>query len=230
MKLKEQGKVFLNGLIVVLPLLVTAWLVVAGVVWIDQTVRSGIFIAVRTVLPDADPDAIRGAILPGVGVLISIFLTYLVGLLAGSWILRWPLRQAEMVVNRIPLIKSLYSATKDLLQFLGGTRAESRGKPCVVRSDDGALKLLGLVTQEAPEQFMPGEEEDERVAVYVPMSYQIGGYTLFVPQRNVERIEGMSVEQLLKLCMTAGIGEHQAQRPRPDRAIPGEEKSETEGD
>jgi uncharacterized membrane protein len=128
----------------------------------------------------------------------------MIGLLAKSWLFGWLINLGEQMVERIPLVKSLYSAVRDLLQFLGGTREESRGRPAVLKSADGEIVLLGLITQTKPQKFLPDDEE--RIAVYLPMSYQIGGFTFYVPPDRVQEIEGITVEDLLKLSMTAGVG------------------------
>ncbi|MGD2175643.1 MAG: DUF502 domain-containing protein [Candidatus Brocadiaceae bacterium] len=192
MGVRKHAKVFLNGLIVVAPVGITLYAVGAGLWWLDKTVRAGL-------------EEVLHRSFPGLGVLVGMGGIYVAGLLARTWLLRWPLRLAESAVEHIPLVKSLYSAIKDLLQFLGGTEAESRGKPCVLKSDDERVRLLGLVTQRSPGKFL-AEDDEERIAVYLPMSYQIGGFTFYVPPENVREIEGMSVEELLKLCMTAGVG------------------------
>ncbi len=188
MALKKQGKIFLNGLVVVTPLMITVYVVVACVLWLDR--------GVRAILP---------VYLPGVGFVAAILGIYVVGLLARSWLLKWPIRLTEAVVDRIPLVKSLYSAIRDLLRFLGGADAKSRGYPCVVQLGEDQPQLLGLITTETPRELLP-EDAGSRVAVYLPMSYQIGGFTLYMKSDKVRRIEGMSVEELLKLCLTAGVG------------------------
>ena len=149
-----------------------------------------------------------------IGIVVGVIAIYAVGLLARSWLFRWPLRIAEAVVERIPLVKSLYSALRDLLQFLGGQEAASRGKPCVWKASGGRTQLLGLITQEEPQKFLPDDEQG-RIAVYLPMSYQLGGFTFYVPPDEVEEVKGMTVEELLKLALTAGIGARAAKMPAP---------------
>ncbi len=188
MSLKKHGRIFLNGLVVVTPLVITIYVIAACVLWLDRAVQ-----------------ALFPVYLPGVGFAAAIVGIYAVGLLARSWLLKWPIRLTEAVVDRIPLAKSLYSAVRDLLRFLGGADAKSRGYPCVVQLGEEQPQLLGLITTETPPQFA-ADDAESRVAVYLPMSYQIGGFTLYMHSDKVRRIEGMSVEDLLKLCLTAGVG------------------------
>jgi uncharacterized membrane protein len=200
MRLRQHGRIFLNGLIVLVPILIT--------VYVAWTALWGLDMLVRKALKPVWTGPMQGlseAPVPGIGILVGVVAIYAVGLLARSWLLRWPLRIAEGIVERIPLVKSLYSAVRDLLQFLGGQEAASRGRPCVWKAAGGRTHLLGLITQERPQKFLPGDEEG-RIAVYLPMSYQLGGFTFFVPAEEVEELEDMTVEELLKLALTAGIG------------------------
>jgi len=142
--------------------------------------------------------------LPGIGIIVGVAAIYAIGLLARSWLFGGLIGLGEKIVDKIPLVKSVYSAVRDLLQFLGGGKEEERGKPAIVASEDGKVQLLGLITQEQPEKFLPGAEG--RVAVYLPMSYQLGGYTVFMNRDAVQEIEGLTVEDLLKLSLTAGVG------------------------
>ncbi len=190
MDLKKHGTILLNGIVVVAPIIVTAYIVVRGVLWLESRMHDLL-------------QGVLGVWFPGLGILAGVVAIYVVGLLARTWLLRAPIRLAEALVERIPLVKSLYSSVRDLLQFLGGTEAESRGKPCIVKDQDGQALMLGLVTQEKPEKYLP---EGGRVAVYLPMSYQLGGFTVYLPPERVEELPDVSVEELLKLSLTAGVG------------------------
>jgi uncharacterized membrane protein len=204
MDLKKHGRVFLNGIIFLAPMIICVWVVFAAVLGLDRLVRQGMqWCLDKLVSPGTHPWWESAP--PGFGFLLGLVVIYIVGLLARTWLLSWPLRLAEIIVEHIPLIKSLYSAIKDLLQFLGSADKEDRGRPALVRSEDGKVVMLGLITQEKPGRFLP-EGDQERIAVYLPMSYQIGGYTLFVPKDSVEELPELSVEELMKLTLTAGIG------------------------
>lgn len=190
MSLKRHGATLFQGFVVVAPILITAYVVVKALGGLDTMVRSGLqHIGVKP--------------LPGVGIVIGLGLIYMVGLLARIWFFGALMRVGEGLLQRIPLVKTVYSAIRDLLQFLSGAK-EGGARPAVVRPQAGGIALLGLITQEQPEKFLPGGED--KVAVYLPMSYQIGGFTVYVPRDAVEELKGVSVEDLLKLCLTAGVG------------------------
>ncbi|MFO7959038.1 MAG: DUF502 domain-containing protein [Candidatus Brocadiia bacterium] len=184
-------KTFVHGLVVVAPVVITLYVCVQSVTWLDGTIRTAI-----------KP---TGVDIPGLGVFVAFAGIYIIGLLTQNWIFRGLVSLGESIIERIPLVKSMYSAIRDLLQFLGGTDDEEKGRPARISLMDGQVDMLGLVTQKSPENFM-GPEEEGRVAVYLPMSYQIGGFTVFMPEDRVEEISDLSVEDVLKLSMTAGMG------------------------
>ena len=78
-----------------------------------------------------------------------------------------------------------------MLQFVGGPDAKSRGKPCVVQFGPGMPQALGLITTETPRRLLPDDPVD-RVAVFMPWSYQLGGPTLYFPADKVRVIEGLT--------------------------------------
>ena len=200
MNLRRHGTILFQGFAVVAPLIITGYVVVKMLSWLD--------LAARSVL-----EQMGGRSYPGLGVLFGLCVVYLVGLLARHWAFRTVIRWGERLVARIPLVKSLYSAIKDLLQFMGGARSTGGIRPAMLRTQDGSVAVLGLVTQEQPARFLPGAEG--KVAMYLPMSYQLGGFTVYVPRQAVQELEGLSVEDLLKLCLTAGVG---APKPAPPAA------------
>jgi uncharacterized membrane protein len=238
MRLKSAGTTFLNGLVIVAPVLITVYVVGAALWGLDRLVRGGL--ARIDIWPDWLTVGPQGDPIPGIGIVVGVVGIYMVGLLARSWLFGKLISIGESIVERIPLVKSLYSAVRDLLQFLGGTKAESRGQPAAIRDRDGTVLMLGLITQKRPQKFLP--TDGERIAVYLPMSYQLGGYTVYVPPDRVEPMEGVSVEELMKLALTAGVGAAQPAQeaaevvemaggeapegPRPRQAPPGQEPNQ----
>jgi len=190
--MKSVFKTFLQGLVITAPALLTIYVCVKAALWLDSTMGAALE---KLGLPPVH----------GLGVVVALGGVYAVGVLAQTWLFQALIRLAEAILARIPLVKSLYSAVKDLLQFLSGTDAQTRGVPVRLKLVDGKVDMMGLVTQKNPERFM-GDGLEGRVAVYLPMSYQIGGFTVFVPHEHVEEISEMTVEDVLKLSMTAGVG------------------------
>ena len=183
---------FLQGIAVVVPVGVTIYVCSYAMWWLDDTVRTYLERVVHVGVP-------------GIGVVVGLSTIYFIGLLTRSILLRKVGRLGEAVVERIPLVKSLYGALKDMMMFVGGGETAARGVPARLNLMDGRIHMLGIVTQKQPQEQL-GDAEQGRVAVYLPMSLQIGGFTVYVPEENVEYLEDMSVETAMKLSMTAGVG------------------------
>jgi len=207
MNLGKHGAVFFQGLVVIAPIIITVYVAVKALWWLDSTVRDGL-------------QYIGGRSVPGVGVVFGVCVIYLIGMLARYWFFGFVLGLGEKVVEKIPLLKTVYSSVRDLLQFLEGAK-EGGVKPAALKSQDGDTAVLGLITQDNPGRFLPGGED--KVAIYLPFSYALGGFTMYVPRRAVHEIEGMRVEDLLKLCLTAGISaapHGEAQAAKKPTAMP----------
>jgi uncharacterized membrane protein len=101
----------------------------------------------------------------------------------------------------IPLVRSVYSAMRDLLGMFAGH--EESAMQVVAVSLPGNMRLLGFITR-TDFADLPGIAGADEVAVYLPMSYQLGGYTLFVPKSAVTPVE-MSREDAMKFILTAGL-------------------------
>ena len=76
------------------------------------------------------------------------------------------------------------------------------------------MNLLGFVTRSSFDDAPAIPGGDDRVAVYLPMSYQIGGFTVMVPRSSIADVD-MSVEECLRFAMTAGVAENKKRPPRP---------------
>lgn len=191
---RRVSRIFLRGLVVILPIAITLavvyWLVVSA-----EALLGGI---VRLVLPDK-------YYATGVGVLLGVVLVFVAGLTVNVWITRALLDRAEALMERIPIIKSIYGAIRDLARFLSGDHSKERFHKVVVVSVSTDMRLIGFVTREdftnQPHELAPTEDT---VAVYLPMSYQIGGFTLFLPRSQVQPID-MTIEDAMRFTLTAGM-------------------------
>lgn len=140
---------------------------------------------------------------PGLGTILALVLLFLVGLLVQTFLVRFLLDRFETLINRIPLLKSLYSGIKDFVGFVSAPKTKD-SKVVAVTMPDGS-KLIGLVTGEnTAKQLFKGDDAD-RVGVYMPMSYQVSGYTIYVKRDRLEPLD-ISVEEAMRICMTAGMG------------------------
>lgn len=214
---KTQMKILLAGAAVVIPFILSIGVLWYVGVWIDD----GIEQFINWVAGRGEADHI--VISPGLGFLAAVGGIYMVGLLTRVYLFQRLVRVGEWIVSRIPLAKSLYEAVRDLLRFFGGgDQQKEMGRVVIVTLADGQVRMLGILTNEHPsgltgrKQRDAGEQTDaqagnnltrtdQRVAVYLPMSYQLGGFTVYVEPGSVEPVD-MSVEEAMKIAATADVG------------------------
>lgn len=188
---------FLTGLFAVLPIFVT----LALVTWLIGVAESLLGGFIRFLLPS-------GLYAPGMGLVISLLLIFGVGLLMQAVVVRQYLRWFEEQLEKVPLIKTVYGAVRDLTGFFSrGAESRRFGQVVLVQMPGMPVRLLGFVTvSDLPEAGLPlpAAEAADTVAVYLPMSYQIGGYTVFLPRQYLTPLD-MSFEEAMRFLITAGL-------------------------
>jgi len=192
--MKRLSAIFLQGLIALLPLGVT----VLVLFWLGSAAERTLGPGIRWVLRD-------GWYVPGMGVLAGLAFTLFLGLLVNLWGVPQLIRLGEKLIGRIPLVKTIYGAVRDLLGFFaksGGLGAMN--KVVMVSFGDTGIRVVGLLTRETFGDLPPGLGGEEDVAVYVPYSYQIGGFTLIVPRRQIQPLD-MRLEDAMRFVVTAGV-------------------------
>lgn len=190
-------RTFLKGLVVVLPVVVT----VAVLVWLAASLERVLGGLLRLLLPDA-------LYLPGMGIAAGIVLIFAAGVAMQVWFTRKLLLLAERVVERIPLAKTIYSGARDVMRFLSRSSESRELDQVVLVSLPEGMTMVGFVT-DARGVIMDGvaerdADDDPSIAVYFPMSYQIGGFTAFVPRSRVQRVE-MGIQEAMRWVLTAGV-------------------------
>jgi uncharacterized membrane protein len=170
---------FFRGLIVLAPAVVTIyvfWLVFSTV---DQWL---------------------GLRVPGAGIVITIALITLFGFLTSTVLARWVLRLVDAMFNRLPLVRLVYSSTRDLLDAFVGEKRRFDQPVVVSTSADGIEKAFGFVTQGAMERF----GLTDHVTVYLPFSYTFTGVIRIYPTANVKPLTTDSAE-LMAFVVSGGV-------------------------
>jgi uncharacterized membrane protein len=181
----------MRGLVVVLPIGFTIWLLW----WIGSTMESLLRRLILLVVPAEH-------YLPGMGIVAALLLLLAAGTLFNALIVQSALATWERFLDRIPVVKTIYGATRDFVRLLPtGKRSDLRR---VVLARFGEARVIGFVTQDDASELGIVEAKDDLVAVYFPMSYQIGGYTALVPRSRIEPLD-IPVEAAMRLVLTGGI-------------------------
>jgi uncharacterized membrane protein len=191
--MRRLWNTFLKGLAAVLPLALTIYVVF----WLAKTAESVLGGPLRALLPE-------DRYWPGLGLLVAFVLILILGVIVDAYIVRRVFRYGESVLARIPIVKTIFGAFKDFSRFLpaGG---KARDLKRVVLWRFGSAQLIGFVTEEHlnPKLFKDDDGADF-VAVYFPMSYQIGGYTLYLHKDELRETE-LTVEEAMRLVLIGGV-------------------------
>jgi len=189
--LRYINKNILTGLITLLPLLLTIYLVYWFVVGTEAFL--GAFI--QAILPE-------GMYRPGMGVAAGLLVAFAAGLLMHTLFVRRMFYHGEQFLARVPLIKSVYLSTRDILEYFSAEKRKEFEQ--VVAITMGGIQVVGLVTQTDMNKMPEGLCKDDSLLVYVPMSYGIGGFAVLVP-RSATRPLDMSMEDAMRFTLTAGV-------------------------
>lgn len=197
--MKAISSTFLKGLAGVLPIAITLYLLL----WIGGTAESLLGDLLRRVLPEQ-------WYLPGMGLIAGLLLIFSVGVMLNAYLVQKVFVTMERrVLQRIPLVKTIYGAVQDLMGFFAGSEQKTLNQVVMVTLGDTGYRALGFVTRQDFTDVPAGIGDDDTIAVYLPMSYQIGGYTLMMSRSAVQPVD-MSVEDAMRFAVTAGMSTSRA--------------------
>lgn len=187
------GKLFLKGLAVVIPIALT----LAILWWMATSAERLMGAVLKFTLPG-------GWYVPGMGLISGLALIALIGLLSHVLIFQKLFNLGDAIFHRLPLVKTIYTALKDFIGYLNPDKENKMSKVVMVQLPGQSFQLIGFVTREQFEDlpFTPAAEDP--VAVYMPMSYQIGGYTLFLPRNCLTPVD-IPFEDAMRLVLTGAI-------------------------
>ncbi|HSW64527.1 MAG TPA: DUF502 domain-containing protein [Dissulfurispiraceae bacterium] len=177
--MKKLTRYFFEGLLFLVPLVVTLY-----VLWVVFMKIDGLF-QFST---------------PGLGLLVTLVTITTVGFIASNFFTRWIVLIVDNLFRRVPLVKMIYSALKDLVAAFVGDK-KSFQQPVMVELMPGSnVLVIGFITQESLEQF----GMTDRVAVYLPQSYNFAGNLIVVPKRQVTPLAADS-GQVMAFIVSGGI-------------------------
>ena len=183
---KKLTGYFLRGLVVIIPAAVTVFVVYIVIVKIDRLLRIPI--------PGTQ------TFFPGIGLIVTVLFITLVGFLASNILAKTLLGLVDRTFARVPLIKLIYNAAKDLIGAFAGDK-KIFGRPVLVTlSSEPETKVVGFVTNED----MAFWGMKDYVTVYFPQSYNFAGNMVIVPRSRVTEIKRDSSE-VMAFIVSAGL-------------------------
>ena len=193
--LKKAGAVlsgvFLRGMVVVLPITLT----IALLAWLAAATENILAELIRYLLPEWE-------YWPGLGIVLTVALIFAAGILMSGRIVQRLLGYAESLLERIPVVKSIYLSIRDVATFMSQDSQKGFRQVVAVRIQE--MRLIGFVTTEDPRGLPAEAASDKIIGVYLPMSYGIGGYTVYLPKALVEPLD-MSLEDAMRITLSGGV-------------------------
>ncbi len=189
---------FLTGLIVVLPVGLTIWLIWSVIGWIDSWILPLVPTQFR-------PDQYFGFDLRGIGVVIFLLFTVVIGWLAKGYIGRSLIRWGEGVVDRMPVVRSVYNGLKQIAETVFSQGETKFDRACVIEYPRKGIWGIGFVSTRAKGELAEKIPEEEVLTVFIATTPNpTSGFLLYVPRRDVVFLD-MSVEDAAKLIISAGL-------------------------
>ena len=201
---------FLAGLIVIAPIGLTLYLIWTVVGWIDSWVWPFIPTAYQ---PEelvnwalGYPEEPISVNVRGIGVVIFLVFTVMVGWITKGFLGRSFLRWGEGLVSRMPVVRSIYSGVKQIAETVFSQRDTSFDKACLVEYPRKGIWAIAFISTGAKGEIASGIPVDEpKVSVFLPTTPNpTSGFLLFVPKSDVIELD-MSVEDAAKLVISAGL-------------------------
>lgn len=189
---------FLTGLIIVAPIAITAYLTWSFILWVDGWVKPYI--------PQAyNPDHYLPFAVPGFGLLTALFLITMIGFLTANLVGRTVVSFGESLLDRMPLVRSLYKGLKQIFQTVLAEQSSSFKQAGLIqypRLGLWSIVFIATDTRGEVDHRLPGEDS---ISVFLPTTPNpTSGFLLFVPRKDVILLD-MSVEEAAKMVISAGL-------------------------
>lgn len=183
-------KIFWNGIKVFVPMAVTLTLVL----WIFISIESFFGYFLQRWIPQY--------YFKGMGIIVGFTLIFIMGALVNAWVIKHLYSGMDHVAKRIPLIKTLYNAVQQLIDFFDQDKKAEGQKAVMIETPMG--KMIGFITRETTQDLAWGVSAEDEVLVYLPLSYQVGGMMIAVRKQNLTLLD-WPVDSAMSFVLTAGM-------------------------
>lgn len=189
-------KYFVTGLLIWIPLVITLWVLSVIVGTMDRTLL---------LLPEGlRPSALIGIDIPGFGLLLSLIVVFVTGVLAANIIGQRLVRFGESLLARIPVVKSIYNSVKQVSDTLFSSSGQAFRKALLVQYPHSGSWTIAFLTG-VPGGDVANHLADDYVSVYVPTTPNpTSGFFLMIKRSDVIELD-MSVDAALKYVVSMGV-------------------------
>ncbi|MGQ8364939.1 DUF502 domain-containing protein [Glaciecola sp. 1036] len=174
-----------KGLLTILPVFLTLYLIV----WLGLSIENF-----------AKPYLDSPLYFPGLGILVSLLVLSIIGILVNAYLIESLINKIKTYIEKLPLIKTLYGAISDAVELFKVSKQENQKRAVLVELAKDVF-VVGFITGEQATNLM--FPEGEKVAVYIPLSYQIGGYTIYISPNQTKPLN-IDVETAMRIAVTGG--------------------------
>lgn len=181
--MKRLVSYFLRGILFVVPIGLSMWLLVGAFTTIDDLVRHQLRLPI-----------------PGLGFVVMLASITVIGFLASNFLTRRLLRGLEHVFDRLPVVKMLHGAVKDLLNAFVGDKRRFDKPVIVALNRDGHVKAMGFITRDQMDHY----QQPDSVAVYFPQAYNFAGQVVLVPRDAVTPLD-IPASEVMTFIVSGGV-------------------------
>ncbi len=188
-------KYLLAGIVALTPILVT----VALIDWLIDLSDQAL-----SMLPEQyQPEALLGINIPGLGIILALFAIIIIGALLSHFIGYQLMRLIDRIMGRIPLVRTVYKATRQLLESIFSDSSQAFKQVVMVPFPNRDSMVIGFVTGEVT--ILVAGEDESRLSVFIPSTpIPTTGWLLFVKSSELQVLD-MSVEEGMKLVLSGGM-------------------------
>jgi uncharacterized membrane protein len=189
-------KYFITGLLILVPLAITAWVLNIIIGTMDQSLL---------IVPERwQPRTLIGFDIPGLGTILTVLIVFVTGLLTNNLVGNFVVRQWEKLLHRIPVVSSLYGSVKQVSDTLFSDSGNAFRKAVLVPYPHAGSRTIAFLTG-APATEVQKHLDGEYISVYVPTTPNpTSGFFLMMPKKDVTELD-MSVDAALKYIVSMGV-------------------------
>lgn len=201
-KTKNLRRYFISGLVIWLPIWATFVVIRFIFNLLDSTVA---------LLPAHwQPNHIFGTDIPGIGLILTLFVLLLTGMLTANFVGDWLLRTWEKLLARIPLVRSIYSAVKQVTEALIRPKSGSFRNVVLVEFPKEEVWSIAFQTSDA---FKHGPTDEDYLTLFIPTTPNpTSGFLTIIPKRKVYDLD-MNVEEALRMVISLGVVQKKEGQP-----------------
>jgi len=189
--MSQFSKIFFRGLITLLPIAVTIYIIYSAVVILENLLGS----VLRQIFPHY---------IPGIGFLLILILIFCFGLLLNNLITAKLIMAIENKLVQVPFIKAIYSPLRDLMNLFNKSNNQGMKGVVMVKAGPSGAMALGIITRENFKDLPLNDLSKDKVAVYFPLSYGLGGMTFLISRDMITPID-MPLERAMSLAITGWV-------------------------